>query len=225
MKVAGIILVAGSSTRFDSKISKQLFNLNNKPVFSYSIDEFNKSNLFDEIIVVCDSKTISKVTEYTIANNINAKVIEGGLERQDSVKNGLNALQDLDDNDIVIIHDGARPLISKDILVNIIEQTIKFDAVTTCLPMEDTIVSSNDDSINQFINRKTTFRVQTPQAFKYSLIKKAHENATSNTATDDCTLVMNLGHQVKLIPGSKKLTKITTIEDIKYLEVLLNDWI
>ena len=102
MKVAGIILVAGSSTRFDSKISKQLFNLNNKPVFSYSIDEFNKSNLFDEIIVVCDSKTISKVTEYTIANNINAKVIEGGLERQDSVKNGLNALQDLDDNTFLI---------------------------------------------------------------------------------------------------------------------------
>lgn len=225
MKVAGIILVAGSSTRFESNTSKQLFNLHNKPVFTYALDEFNKSNLFDKIVVVCDQKTITKVFDYINANNIPAKVVEGGKERQDSVRNGLECLGELNDNDIVIIHDGARPLITKDILANIIDQTVRFDAVTTCLPIEDTIATSKDNSLNGFIDRKTTVRIQTPQAFKYGLLKKAHENATNNTATDDCTLVMNLGHKVKLIPGSKRLTKITTIEDIKYLEALLNDWI
>lgn len=225
MKIAGIILVAGSSTRFESSISKQLYSLHNKPVFTYALDEFCKSNLFDKIIVVADEKTITKVFDYINANNLPAKVISGGLERQDSVRNGLERLGGLDDNDIVVVHDGATPLISKDILANIIDQTVKFGAATTCLPMEDTIASSKDNSIAGFIDRKTTVRIQTPQAFKFGLLKEAHENATNSTTTDDCTLVMNLGHEVKLIPGSKRLTKITTIEDIKYLEALLNDWI
>lgn len=221
MKTFAIVLVAGNSTRFENKISKQMFLLAGKPVFSYSLNAFAKSDLIDEVAIVTSKKHFKKIEEYVTTNKLQkAKVVLGGSTRQESVKNGLDSFAYATEDDYVIIHDGARPLIDDKIIELVIKSVKKNAAVTTALPMEDTIVTSDKNSIVEFEDRTKLSKVQTPQAFKFDLIKKAHETKTKN-ATDDCSLVMKMGVEVKLIPGSKQLTKITTIEDIKYLETFI----
>ena len=145
----------------------------------------------------------------------------GGETRQESVNNALNTLK-LQDNDIVIIHDAARPLVDVFIINQVAKAANEFGAATAYLPATDTIAIKNEnDEIVEFKNRDTIAQIQTPQAFKYGLIKKAHQSAKDNTATDDCSMVMKLGNKVKLVKGDKRFSKITTNEDIKYLEGLL----
>ena len=118
-KLIAVILMAGLSTRFEGP-NKQLCLLNGKPVFSYSIDAFSSSKLFDEIIVVVNEKNRKEIENYVEIHGISAKIIIGGATRQLSVENAL-AVSNASDNDIIVIHDGARPLVSKDIIEKIIE--------------------------------------------------------------------------------------------------------
>lgn len=220
MKVVAVILVAGKSTRFDANVSKQVFLLGGKPVFTFSLNTFSKTNLVDEICVVTDESNRDQIESYVLENKLsNVKVVLGGETRQESVRNGLNAFDKYDDNDLIIIHDGARPLVDEEIINTIIEETKKYEAVTTCLQSEDTVaVSDSGGFILEFIDRRKLMRIQTPQAFKLGLLREAHKSARDYRATDDCSLVMSIPHQVKLIQGSKKLTKLTTIEDANILE-------
>ena len=122
----------------------------------------------------------------------------------------------------VLIHDGARPLLDEDIINRTIEAAKEFGAVTTSLPMEDTVaIQDFEEHIIGMTDRSSLVKVQTPQAFKYGIINEAHKLASDSHATDDCSLVMKMLVQVKLIPGSKKLAKLTTMEDINYLETFI----
>lgn len=223
MKTVAIVLVAGNSKRFECDTSKQLFLLAGKPVFAYSLTTFNNSSSIDEVCVVANENCINEINEYVSKNKLEkVHTVLGGKERQDSVRNGLEFYKNLSDNDLVIIHDGARPLIDEEIINSTIEAVKKYDAVTTFIKTEDTIcVADGTNSILEFIDRRKLMRVQTPQAFKYHLIRDAHKYAHTDCATDDCSLVMALPHTVKLIPGSKKLTKLTTLEDANYLETFI----
>lgn len=220
MKIAAILLLAGNSSRFKSTTQKQLFSLNGKQVFEYPLNEFIKNKNINDIVVVCNSKT-KKVVEK--GNWKKTKIIVGGSTRQESVYKGINCLN-YEANDYVIIHDGARPLIDQKIINDTIKNVKKYNAVTTFINVEDTISKTKKNNfIDCFVNRTDLVKIQTPQAFRFDLIKKAHEKSCNKNATDDCTLVKNLKHEIKLIPGNKKLTKITTIEDIKYLESLIKN--
>lgn len=220
MKVVAVVLVAGKSTRFGADVSKQVFLLGGKPVFSFPVDAFAKSKLIDEVCVVTDETNESQIKDYIEKSGYkNVNVILGGETRQESVRNGLNSLKKYDNNDFIIIHDGARPLVDEEIIERTINEVKKYDAVTTYVSCEDTMaVSDGGNSIIEFIDRRKLVRIQTPQAFNLGLLREAHSSARNDLATDDCSLVMGIPHQVKLIEGSKKLTKLTTIEDVKILE-------
>ena len=220
-KLTAIVLMAGLSTRFDGPKSKQLTLLDGKPVFAYSIETFARLDTIGQLIIVVNQKNKEIIEKFLGKTGIKANIVLGGETRQESVNNALNTLK-LQDNDIVIIHDAARPLVDVFIINQVAKAANEFGAATAYLPATDTIAIKNEnDEIVEFKNRDTIAQIQTPQAFKYGLIKKAHQSTKENTATDDCSMVMKLGNKVKLVKGDKRFSKITTNEDIKYLEGLL----
>ena len=219
-KLAAIVLMAGLSTRFVGPKNKQLCLLNDKPVFTYAIEAFAKLNNIDQLVIAVNKENKEVIEKFLGKTGIKAKIVLGGITRQESVEHSLNILN-LNENDIVIIHDAARPFVDVFNINQVAKAAHDFGAATTYLPATDTIaIKNDDDEVIEFVKRDTIAQIQTPQAFKYGLLKKAHEFAKDNEATDDCSLVMELGYKVKLIKGDKKLHKITTIEDMKYLEGL-----
>ena len=220
-KLTGVILMAGLSTRFGGPKNKQLCLLNNKPVFSYSIDAFSSSKAVDKLIVVVNRANKDDIGRYIKEKGIKASLILGGKTRQESVENALASLK-CDKDDVVLIHDGARPLVDDYIIKDVGKAAHKYGAATAYLEAIDTIaVKSNKDEIKEFIERTSIAQIQTPQGFKFGLLKEAHKRASNKKATDDCSLIMALNKPVKLVKGDKKYHKITTKEDILYLEGLL----
>lgn len=220
-KLTGVILMAGLSTRFGGPKNKQLCLLNNKPIFSYSINAFSSSKVIDELMIVVNKDNKDEIGKYIKEKGIKASMILGGKTRQESVENALSSLK-CDAEDIVIIHDGARPLVDDFIIKEVEKAAKKYGAATAYLEAIDTIaVKSEKEEIKEFIERTSVAQIQTPQAFKFGLLNEAHKNATNNKATDDCSLVMALNKPVKLVKGDKKYHKVTTKEDIRYLEGLL----
>lgn len=215
--------LAGSSTRFKGPKNKQLCTLNGKEVFNYSIDTFAKSKVIDNFIVVVNKELKTPVEDYLKKANLDAKIVMGGKTRQESVENALENAK-LDDSDIVIINDGARPLIDEKIIKEVKKAAISYGSATTFIPEVDTIAVSNQKGlVTTFVDRSKVAKIQTPQAFKFGLLKKAHQESKDKNATDDCSLVLSIGGTVKLVEGSKKYTKITTIEDLNYLEGLIKN--
>ena len=211
--------MAGLSTRFERPENKQLSLLNGKPVFTYSIDTFASRKL-DQLVIAVNESNKEIVENYVEKAGISAKIVLGGKTRQESVRNSLAAL-DLGENDIVVIHDAARPLVDTFIINQVIKAAKEKGASTSYVEATDTIAINKNGEVDKFVDRTTIAQIQTPQAFNYGLLKKAHDSATCLEATDDCTLIMNQGGKVALVKGDKKYHKITTIEDIKYLEGLL----
>ena len=146
----------------------------------------------------------------------------GGQTRQDSVYNGLQAISH--DSDIVLIHDGARPFVTKEMIVRAVNEIKTCGAVIVAMPVKDTIKTVGEDGfVMNTLDRELLWQVQTPQIFKKDLIIEAHERAKrlSLQATDDSRLVERLGEKVKVIRGSYENIKITTPEDIKIAEEIL----
>lgn len=218
MDASAILLLAGSSTRFDSPQYKQVYLLKNKPVFSYALDTLSKNKEIKQLIVVVNKNIEGDVNKYIKENNISAEIILGGSTRQESVQNGLEKCKEK----LVLIHDGARPLIDDEIINDVLMAALECGASTAFIPETDTVViKNNDQKIETQLNRDVVAKIQTPQAFKLDLILKAHKNAHDLEATDDCSLVKKLGQDVKLVLGNKKYTKITTLEDVQFLEGFL----
>ena len=222
MKTFAILLVAGKSTRFENNVSKQVFLLKGKPVFSYPLLALANSKVIDKVIVVSDNENQLYIFDFINENKLNnVHLCTGGATRQLSVEEGLKCIN-ADPDDIVLIHDGARPLLDEEVIERTVEAAKTTGAVTTFLPMEDTVAFSDfEEHIAGFADRTNLVKIQTPQAFKYAVISEAHKLATDTQATDDCSLVMRTLMQVKLVPGSKKLAKLTTIEDVNYLETFI----
>lgn len=222
-----VLLAAGSGERMNMDISKQFILINEVPLFMYSTRTFNDNPRIDSIIIVTKMEDIHKVEDYCKSFKINklSAVIPGGKTRQDSVYNSLSYLHErVDDDDVVLIHDTARPLISNSIINGNIDMLKKYDAVETAIKVTDTIVKSNDgQSINQVENRETIYQVQTPQSFRFSLIYQAHEKARleKRSVTDDASLIVSMGKSVQIVEGDKNNFKITTPEDLEILKVLL----
>lgn len=222
MKVTAIVLLAGNSTRFDSTTPKQFFEINGKPLAFYSIGIFEESINVDEIVLVTKKEYINDVKD--LVNKYNFKkvinIVEGGNTRQKSVSNGLKAVSE--NTDIVAIHDGARPIISQELIGKCIESAKNYGASTVAIPCVDTTVVSKDKIlIDNMLDRKTLWSVQTPQCFNLSLIKKAHKEAKIDDASDDASLVKNIGHDVSLVLGSKTNIKVTTQDDLPIVEALI----
>ena len=212
-----IIVAAGTGSRMNMEINKQFIKIQGKEVLVHTIEKFYKNNEIDEIIVVTKKEEIDYVQENLIDKNKfkNIKVISGGKERQDSVYNGI---LELDKNcNIVLVHDGARPFITNEIISNSIREANLNDAVVVGVPVKDTIKIVDDRSeVKDTPKRDLLWAVQTPQVFKYDLLLKAYKKAFEDDfyGTDDSMLVERLGYKVKMINGSYNNIKITTKEDL-----------
>ncbi len=223
-----LIVAAGSGTRMGLETPKQFLLVKGRPLLYYSIKMFETYDEVESIVVVTNKKYISEVEE--IIEEYNFKkikvIVPGGETRQDSVYNGLLAIKEFaSNNDIVLIHDSARPLVNHRIIYDNIKACQEYGAVDTVIGVSDTIVKSiKGKDVEELPLRKELYQAQTPQTFKFSLIMDAHEYARSHDipdVTDDVKLVMSLGKQVHLVEGSKLNFKITTQEDLDLLEALL----
>lgn len=220
MKTSAIILLAGSSTRFKSSVKKQFFEINGKQLFYYAINSFENVKEIDEIILVVNKESVQIIKDAVKKYSFKkvSKIVEGGVQRQNSVFNGLKAL-DSQSDDIVFIHDGARPIVPENIILNCLKTAKECGAVTTAIKVEDTIAKvDNAMNIVSFPDRSEHYRIQTPQVFKFSLIFEAHNKFKKEIFTDDAQLVSKLGHRVKTVEGSKLMNKVTTIEDINFVK-------
>ena len=226
-----LIVAAGNGTRMgEVEKPKQFLLVNDKPLLIYSLETFNNHQLIDAIIVVTSKEYIGLVKDlvkqYQLSKVVD--VVLGGSTRQESVHNGLMKAKEVAaniDNDIVLIHDAARPLVSQEIISNNILECEKYDAVTTVINASDTIVhSKNSDTVNDVPLRKELYQSQTPQSFKLSLILSAHDSAKVkklDDVTDDAQLVLLLNKEVHLVKGDKRNFKITTFDDLLMLKALL----
>lgn len=224
--VSAIVVAGGKGSRMGQDISKQYIKLLGKEIIVRTLEVFNAVEKIDEIILVVPCEDIEFCREYIIEkNHINkvSKIVQGGKERQESVYNGL--LNCKSDTEIVIIHDGARPFVTKEIIEKSIECAMEHGACTTAVPVKDTIKTVGEDMFAiSTPDRKCLFAVQTPQTFKYNLILRAHKEALLNNiiGTDDTMLVENLELRVRILEGSYKNIKITTPEDLIFAEVIIN---
>ncbi|MCK4376854.1 MAG: 2-C-methyl-D-erythritol 4-phosphate cytidylyltransferase [Actinomycetia bacterium] len=221
-----IIVAAGKSRRMNSTVSKQFIFIGGKPILAYTIDAFEKSSLIDKIVLVINEAEIEKCKKI-IVNKYNykklMKIVPGGKERQNSVFNGLKVLPS--ETNLVAIHDGARFLITPDIIDRAVRDAYDSNGVIVAMPIQDTIKETNSNKIiSKTFNRDRLWAAQTPQVFPYSIIMKAHEKAREDNffGTDDASLVERLGYEVDIVRGSVENIKITTNFDLILAEIILN---
>ena len=220
MNVA-IILAAGNGTRLSNNIKKQFIKIHDKQLFLFSFDSFCSSNI-DKILIVSSKEDINYVRSLVSSNEKFLDVIAGGETRQQSVKNALDYLKGiLADDDVILIHDAARPLIKFPLINEVINKTIKYDCCSLILPIKDTIISLSNNNYESTLERDKLASVQTPQGFKFKIIYEAHLKAMHSSATDDAQLVKSLGLNIHLIKGDEQNFKITTNEDLNYFEYIL----
>lgn len=233
-KIYAIILSGGKGKRMGSSISKQYMMLNDRPILYYSLDSFEKSDV-DEVVVVV-GKNDKEYVKSEIVDKYNFKkvkiITEGGAERYNSVYNGLMAIDDQMNvninNTYVLIHDGARPFISVEIINKTIYEVMKDNAVVVGVPVKDTIkIVNNLNDIVDTPDRSMLWQVQTPQAFLLPEIKAAYKKAIESERKDltDDSMVMETfgGHTVKMIMGDYNNIKITTPEDLIFGSAILNN--
>ncbi len=213
-KVNAIIPAGGTSSRF-GKSNKLLEKIGEKEVIKYTVEAFEKSNI-DEIII-CANISIIEDLQRILSDCKKVRIIEGGASRQESVFNGIKACE----CDYVLIHDAARPMITTDLINTAIDEVVFKNALTVATKTIDTIKEVVDGKIVKTIDRSKLYNTQTPQAFKYNLIKDAHEKLSGQNFTDDAGMLEALGQTVYILNGSYKNIKITTQNDIDIAKVYL----
>jgi 2-C-methyl-D-erythritol 4-phosphate cytidylyltransferase len=224
MKTVAIIPAAGSSKRMQNNISKQYLLLDGIPVLAHTLTIFQRSPQIDEIFLIVPKRDIefalNGIAERYGISKV-SKILAGGKERQDSVRNGIDALES--DHDIVVIHDGVRPFISEELVHSVILEASRVRAVTVGVPVKDTVKSIDRHGIVvETLNRNHLWLTQTPQAFEREIIREAYKAAYRDNfyGTDDASLVERMGVRVTMIRGSYDNIKITTKDDVVLAEIL-----
>ena len=225
-KITAIVLAAGQGKRMHSKVQKQFLEIQDHPVLYYSLRCFQDSLLIDDIILVTGNDMISYckneiVDRYSFTKVSN--VIAGGKERYDSVYAGLCECRDCE---YVLIHDGARPFVTEEILKRGLQKVKETGACVIGMPSKDTVKLSDEEGyVKETPNRKCVWTIQTPQIFSYSLIREAHDSIRQkdmSKITDDAMVVeQETGAKVALAEGSYQNIKITTPEDLDIAEAFL----
>ncbi len=227
-KITAVILAAGQGKRMNTQVAKQFLILQGKPVLYYSIKAFEESSV-DDIILVTGEGQVDYCREHMVdAYDFRkvSRVIEGGKERYDSV---YSALLHILDANYVLIHDGARPFISKELIDTIIMNVMKYKACIIGTPVKETIKTvDKEGNITSTPNRRSLWAAQTPQAFDFSTIKKAYdlfdleEDKKNIGITDDAMVYERyIKGKVKMLLGDYNNIKLTTPEDLVLAEEII----
>jgi 2-C-methyl-D-erythritol 4-phosphate cytidylyltransferase len=225
--VGAIIVAAGKGSRMGLGYNKVLTLVSGKPVIEWTIQSFINSKLIENLVLVIspeDEEAMKKICLPYI-NEVNLAIVNGGADRQDSVYNGLKALPE--SVELVLIHDGARPFIDKEIIERSIENARKYGAACCGMPVKDTIkVIDEQKTIISTPNRNFLWSAQTPQAFHYDIIFQSYKYACEKDIkfTDDAGIAEAAGYKVFMFEGSYRNIKLTSAEDLLFAELLVKDF-
>ncbi len=211
MRIAGIIVAAGSGRRFGFK--KQFAQLNGRMVLEYSVSVFR--DVCDDTVIVVQKEDMDFVK-----NRFEfAKVVEGGAERMNSVYNGLVSVS----CDVVLIHDAARPLLGRELVDRVLNKAVEFESCVPVLKIAETIKRIKNGKIVGSVDRNELYLAQTPQAFNYKKLKIAYDRAVTKEKnyTDEASIWEEFYGSAEYVEGDKKNIKITTKEDLEFAECLL----
>lgn len=222
-----LILAGGSGTRTEQSVPKQFICIYEKPIIIYTLEAFQRHPEIDAIIVSCISGWHDVLKGYAAAAGITKLkwVVEGGENGQASARKALLALENVcKDDDIVVIHDAVRPMISEEIITDCIAKAKEYGSGLSAVRCQETIMKTDDgESGKEGINRNDIMRVQTPQAYRYGKVLWAHKEALNRGITNAVytnTLMLELGEELHFSYGSNKNIKITTLEDIDMFKAL-----
>ena len=225
-----IILAGGTGQRMHQEIPKQFINVNDKPLIIYTLEAFQKHPQIDSILVVCIDGWHDILKAYARQNHISKLkcVISGGSTGQESIRNGVFALEnECKEDDIVVIHDGIRPLVDENVLSDVIVKCGIYGNAVTSLPYNEQIfVKKDEETTEQYIPRETLRRVSTPQAYKYGTLLRSYKRAFEEKigiygSSYTNTMMTDLGETLHFAAGSDKNIKITTQDDLELFKALL----
>ena len=222
--VSGIILAGGSSTRYGTGENKTLVELLGRPVLEYSLRVFMAADVVDEVILA--ARAGEEATLRALAESLSPEkpvtVVTGGKDRAESVQNALTAAK----GERVLIHDGARPLVTKELLEDCLAALAQADGAAVAVASPDTVkLTGADGYVERSTDRSRTYLIQTPQAFYREELLALHralgDGPERGQITDDCMLLERAGRRVKLVPGRRENIKITTPADRELAEFYL----
>lgn len=224
----GLLIAGGSGARMQQDIPKQFLNINDKPVIVYTLEAFQKHEEVDAIAVVCIEGWETVLEAYARQFEITKlkHIIPAGENGQSSIRNGVFEIQKkYRDEDIILVHDAIRPLVSEEIISDCISKTKQFGSAITCIPCAEAMLeTSNQVSAEASYPRGNLKRTQTPQGFSVKRLYDMHTEALEKGITDSvasCTLAIELGQEVYFSVGSEKNIKLTTVEDLDIFKALL----
>ncbi|MED1800749.1 2-C-methyl-D-erythritol 4-phosphate cytidylyltransferase [Brevibacillus porteri] len=222
MSTGVVIVAAGSGKRMGGQRNKLWLPLAGEPILAHTVRLFATHPDIDEVVLVVSEADHAEVTILISAEKLTVVVTLGGAERQDSVRNGLASLSA--NCDYVLVHDAARPFVTRKQISDMIKQVQQDQATIMAVPVKDTIkVVGATGLVESTPARESLWAVQTPQAFRMSLLREAHQaaEAAGKLGTDDAMLVEWLGHPVSIMNGSYENIKITTPDDLWFGEEIL----
>ncbi|GGE56787.1 2-C-methyl-D-erythritol 4-phosphate cytidylyltransferase [Pullulanibacillus camelliae] len=210
-----VIPAAGSGTRMGAEGNKLFLQLNGEPLITHTLKLFQedpwcssvvlaaKPEEFEQFYTIIEEKKLNKVQT----------LIAGGADRQESVHNGLKVIKE---ETVILIHDGARPLVTEALIHHVVEQAEQAGAALLAVPLKDTIKRAYNNKVVETVDREQLWAAQTPQGFRLSLIREAHDKADrlNYKATDDASLVEWLGQPVRIVKSDYRNIKVTTPEDL-----------
>ena len=222
-----IVPAAGIGARMHADRAKQMLELGGVPLLVHTLRRFERCDAVDQIILVSQPNLTTEVLALISRYNLKkiARVVGGGAERQDSVYRGIQVIKE-EDAGIIAVHDAVRPFVRPEEIRSVIERAQNTGAALMATAAIDTIKQVKSGRVQRTLDRKRIFYAQTPQAFRYSIIREAYERAYADgfTATDDSQLVERIGHRVSVVEGSPINIKITRPFDLRLAEVIQKEF-
>jgi len=219
-----VIIAGGSGHRMGQDIPKQFINVCDKPILIYTLEGFQNHPLIDEIHVVCIDGWHNVLKAYAKQYGITklTKIVSGGATGQESIRNGVYSFEGVaNSDDVIIIHDGVRPVINNDVVADVIDKAQKYGNGVTSTPYNEQIFRNNEDELssNSYIPRETLRRVATPQAYNFGILDKAYHEAFEKQigiygSSYTNTMMVDLGYTLHFALGSNMNIKLTTRDDL-----------
>lgn len=218
----GVVIVAAGGSQRMGGINKSFVPLGGKPLLAWSVDTCHRCNLVQQIVLVLNNKDLLRGQKLQEKRGwVKVLICPGGARRQDSVEEGLHRLRDCD---WVMIHDGARPFLTLDLIENGLKVARETGAAVAAVPVKNTIkLATSEKLIKETLQRDSLWVAQTPQIFIFDAITKAYEKLVAEV-TDDAAAVEQMGYQVKLYMGDYNNIKVTTPEDLALARIVARGW-
>ncbi|MGH7314153.1 MAG: 2-C-methyl-D-erythritol 4-phosphate cytidylyltransferase [Candidatus Rokuibacteriota bacterium] len=219
-RVALVIPAGGAGSRMGTRTPKQFLRIGRRSILEATLAHFQAPPLVHEIVIALPEAHIPRARRWLGRHQARRRpmpgLVVGGATRQESVWRALQANRDRD-IDIVVVHDGVRPFITRDLVRRVVRAAVAHGAAICALPIAETVKRVRDEVVEATLDRSDLWAVQTPQAFRYPLLRDAHEKALRDgvVGTDEAMLVERLGHPVRVVRGLESNIKVTTPADLR----------